>query len=286
VRTISVGELRSHKYTIADVDFITDNPFYEKYPDNSVCATWIAENSSQVKKSITKEFNKMGHYDANYAVEDCMDKVIEYFIVNKDVEFDEDYFLKKLFHELKDSDLTEKEMDDKYEYYSNYSMEAYILHRVRLAAKGYVSKLNKERDEIRFIDNYDDENVNSNEMTEDRISTITVDVKYLDPADIVDVLSIEDMLSELDSYDAEFQMKGLKNFSLKKFVQASLLGRFDNEYEKAKFMGVDINTFRNYTSAMQLFLKGNRYQELKQLLMDIIDSNSKMAYFRKEEYCE
>lgn len=87
------------KEDIESIDYIENNPFYKNIGDSKV-GIWIINNEKILKRTIRKAFGKMKFYPGNdkeyynQKVDDCFQYIL-YYVLDRDKEFDKDFFSDK-----------------------------------------------------------------------------------------------------------------------------------------------------------------------------------------------
>lgn len=259
----------------AGKDFIEGNIFYKSIKNSPAteCAMWILNNERKVKNKIRYTFSSMGHADAD--VEECYDHMLYYFIEFSHNAFDENYFVHKEALEKLELAETMEDLNEIEEVINeaqndSYKMEYYILNRVKNGALGYIRHLNRSREVLKFDDTdvYDKPKRNMNTITMDIATYLHEDDKKSidsEPDIWVEYSELQDILDkDLHIYDEEFQNKGLRDFSTKKYVEALFLMGFEEGKDDelmAAHMGVTLSMFNNYRSGFKIIVKDEIHPE-------------------------
>lgn len=246
-----------------NVDFIEGNPFFRRVED-SPSALWVLENEGRVKwkiKSTLQEFGQ-GEYD----VDECYDYMIYYFIENTDKEFDPNYFNnQELMDKINGASTIDeiKRIEEKTSRSSNYTIDKYIMSRVRKETMGLIKEMEASKNMQRYAENIESEGTGYYNP-----NTISIDVASANkkkdygniedsPEMIIDFMELQDMLeNELHIYDDEFISRGLTKFRTRPFVECLFLADMDDEEEMAERLGLYLSTFQKYKNSFRIIVQG------------------------------
>ena len=264
-----------------DIDFIEGNPFYRRVED-SPSAMWVLENEHRVKGRIRNTFIERGH--GVYDVDECYDYMIYYFIENTDKEFDPDYFNNQdVMDEINNAETLEelKEIERTKLKQTEYKLEYYVMKRVYMEALGYLRNLDRDRSTCRYAEIEESESngyINSNVISMDVATASQKDRRNgleENPNKILEFMELQEILEcELHIYDEEFEMRGLKNFKTRQFIEAAFLSDLDDEQEMADKLNQLLPAFQQHKNGFRLIVKDKT--GLGDDFRDLLDSVSRL----------
>lgn len=263
---------------------IENNSFYRSVEGESSieCAIWIHQNERKVKNKIRGTFKQLGF--GAYAVDDCYEHMLYYFVENTNKAFDENFHIhQEVLDRLEDVETIE-ELKSLEEYLksadsSDYKMEYYILNRVKHGALGYIRHLKRQEDML-ILENdaYDDlGHKGSNMITHDKASAN--DSNYSknienEPDLVAEFSYLQEMLdNDLSIYDEEFNEKNLKGFNTKRFVESMFLKDLENNEEIADDLGINCAQLNNFISGFKAIVNTDKeeYNDLKQTIQELVE---------------